>query len=217
MLLSETWLKKDVTGCYQIDGYEMLLSIPDEVTGKGSCMYIKKTIFPYCTVLDELSVCQTEFQCISILINLPVGQPFITCTLYRSPSYPFSLLMPFLEESLDKITNLNKPCFWGGDFNVNLFKYNDHHDPKLFLDCMNSYGFFPTITVPTRISNIPPFTATLIDNIFTNVPDTITHNGALCAGIADHQAVWCTTDLVRQHPVVERPTPKPKFNYNRIE
>lgn len=217
MLLSETWLKKDVTGCYQIDGYEMLHSIPDEVTGKGCCMYIKKTIFPYCTVLDELSVCQTEFQCISILINLPVGQPFITCTLYRSPSYPFSLLMPFLEESLDKITNLNKPCFWGGDFNVNLFKYNDHHDPKLFLDCMNSYGFFPTITVPTRISNIPPFTATLIDNIFTNVPDTITHNGALCAGIADHQAVWCTTDLVRQHPVVERPTPKPKFNYNRIE
>ena len=218
LLLSETWVKPDVAQCYTIDGYEMLHSIPTaNVTGKGCAIYIKNALFPYCTVLNDLSVCQTEFQSICVLVTLPAVAPFIVCTLYRSPSYPLSLLMQYLEESLDKISDINKPCFWGGDFNVNLFKCNENRDSKLFLDCMNSYGFFPTITVPTRISNIPPFTATLIDNIFTNVPDTIQFSGALCAGIADHQAVCCSTDLVQQRPATKRAASHPKFNYNRIE
>ena len=203
----------------RMDGYEMLHSIPaDHVTGKGCAMYIKKTIFPYCKVIDELSVCQNEFHCISVLVTLPAGIPFIVCTLYRSPSYPLALLMPFLEDSLIKITHLNKPCFCGGDFNVNLFNYIESHDPMLFLDCMNSYGFFPTITVPTRVSTTPPFTATLIDNIFTNVLDSISFNGVICAGIADHQAVCCTSNLARWHSGVKKPAVlKPKFNFNRIE
>ena len=218
LLLSETWLKADLESCYQIDGYEMLHSIPADVTGKGCAMYIKKGIFPYCKVLDELSTCQNEFQCISILVILPVGVPFIVCTLYRSPSHPLSLLMPFLEDSLSKISKLNKPCFWGGDFNVNLFKYNESHGPKLFLDCMHSYGFLPTITVPTRVSISPPFTATLIDNIFTNILDTITFNGVICAGIADHQTVCCTSDLIQQHSDIRKGVVlRPKFNYNKIE
>ena len=219
LMLSETWVNPDVIDCYQIDGYEMLHSIPyGNVTGKGCAMYIKKEIFPYCTIVKELSICQVEFQCISVLIASPEGVSFIVSTLYRSPSYPLSLLLPFLDDSLDRIARLKKPCFWAGDFNVNLFKYNDSHDPKAFLDCMNSYGFFPTITVPTRISNVPPFSATLIDNIFTNALDSITFNGALCAGIADHQAVCCTTDLVqRRRPAILSVPPKPRFGYSRLE
>lgn len=181
-------------------------------------MYIKNTIFPHCKIIDELSICQIEFQCLSVLVTLPAAVPFIVSTLYRSPSYPVSLLMPFLENSLNKIAHLNKPCFWGGDFNVNLFNYCESNDTMSFLDCMNSYGFFPTITVPTRVCVTPPFTATLIDNIFTNVLETVSFNGVICAGIADHQAVCCTSDLVWQHSnPVKRTVPKPKFNYNRIE
>ena len=218
LMLSETWLKPDIANCYQIDGYDMLHSIPTgSVTGKGCAIYIKKDLFPFCTVIEELSACQAEFQCISILVAVPASASFIVSTLYRSPSFPLSLLMPFLEDSLDRISQLNKPCFWAGDFNVNLFKYNDSHDAKHFLDCLNSYGFFPTITVPTRISNTPPFTATLIDNIFTNVIETITFNGAICAGVADHQAVCCMTDLVQKRPTVKSPAPQPRFDYNKIE
>ena len=111
------------------------------------------------------------------------------------------------------MSSLNKPCFWGGDFNVNLFKYNESHDPMLFLDCMNSYGFFSIITVPTRVSSTPPFTATLIDNIFTNVLDRISFNGTLCTGIADHQAVCCTSDLVGRHSKEKKSAVlKPKFD-----
>ena len=170
LLLSETWLRPDLVSCYQIAGYEMLHSIPaNNITGKGCAMYIKNTIFPHCKIIDELSICQIEFQCLSVLVTLPAAVPFIVSTLYRSPSYPVSLLMPFLENSLNKIAHLNKPCFWGGDFNVNLFNYCESNDTMSFLDCMNSYGFFPTITVPTRVCVTPPFTATLIGNIFTNV------------------------------------------------
>lgn len=219
LLISETWLKPDLVCCYQIDGYEMFHSIPaDNVTGKGCAMYIKKEISPYCKIVDELALCQTEFQCLSLLFSLPSGVSFIVSTLYRSPSYPISLLMPFLEGMLMKIADFNKPCFLGGDFNVNLFKYGESNETATFLDCMNSYGLFPTITVPTRVAIASPFTATLIDNIFTNVLETIAFNGVICAGIADHQAVCCTSDLVRQHSnVPTRTVPKPKFNYNRIE
>ena len=55
--------------------------------------------------------------------------------------------------------------------------------------------FLPTITVPTRIANVPPYSKTLIDNIFCNSLELIKDNGTICAGITDHQTVFCTSSL----------------------
>ena len=72
---------------------------------------------------------------------------------------------------LDLIVRENTIVFLPGDFNVNL-----SHNNELSLDaeeCTNiffSHHLFPLINKPTRETN---HTATVIDNIFCNVPSPI--------------------------------------------
>ena len=126
--------------------------------------------------------------------------------------------MPYLESTLGYLSNLGKACFIGGDWNVDLFQYNEKTDVKSFLDCLNSYGFFPTITVATRTSNSPPYSQTLIDNIFSNTLDTVKHSCASCVGIADHLAIICTSNLLKSN-IQQRKSQvsKPRFNFDHIE
>ena len=57
---------------------------------------------------------------------------------------------------------VNKTCFLLGDFNVNLFKYEDDSFVQTFMDALLTAGFLPLITKPTRMS---ANSATLIDNV----------------------------------------------------
>ena len=52
-----------------------------------------------------------------------------------------------------------------GDFNINLLNHDTYSPTADFIDVLNSFSLYPSITKPTRITSK---TATLIDNIFTN-------------------------------------------------
>ena len=149
------------------------------------------------------------------------GKPsFIVGTTYRSPSFPVGPFLEYMEDTLNQVSLLHKPCFWGGDWNINLFKYNDEHEPKTFLDCLNSFGFYPTITIPTRIGNTPPFSMTLIDNIFTNALNTIDSSGSISYGIADHLPIFCSSRVINKSDIRIRSSgspPKPRLDYSKIE
>ena len=52
---------------------------------------------------------------------------------------------------------------------------------------MCSYGFYPLISSPTRITN---FTSTLIDNIFINEINTEMSSGIMINDISDHLPIF---------------------------
>ena len=54
-----------------------------------------------------------------------------------------------------------------------------------------SVGYLLTITKPTRITD---HSATLIDHIYTNVPQKVVKSGICLAGITDHLPNFCTVD-----------------------
>ena len=60
----------------------------------------------------------------------------------------------------------NRHCYICGDFNINLLKQDVSKDTDIFINNIFSYGYYPLINRPTRITQS---CATLIDNIFTNV------------------------------------------------
>ena len=218
IMISETWIEPDLRNSYNIVGYESVHSIPEGISrGKGAAIYIKKELYTFCTIMDSYCAKEKEYQSIFIQISPPNGTPFIVATTYRSPSYSLDVFMPYLENTLSNLSHLNRPCFWGGDFNVNLFMYNDCADAKSFLDCFSSYGLSPTITVPTRVANAPPYSRTLIDNIFCNCLDLVKVNGIIHAGIADHEAVLCTSNSPTLG-LLSTPMPRHRgFDYGRIE
>ncbi len=65
---------------------------------------------------------------------------------------------------LDK-WNENKVQIICGDFNIDLLNPNGNKRIIDFTDTLYSKGIFPVITKPSRITK---YTATLIDNIYTN-------------------------------------------------
>ena len=63
---------------------------------------------------------------------------------------------------------------------------------------MISTGFYPKISLPTRFDSNNR-TATLIDNIFTNVPDCSTL-GTFTHSISDHQMIYTiSNDAITDH------------------
>ena len=73
-----------------------------------------------------------------------------------------------------------------GDYNINLLKHNVHLPTKNFLDTLLTYGFYPLINKPTRITTK---SVTLIDNILTNVHDLHITSGIWLVDISDHLPV----------------------------
>ena len=79
-----------------------------------------------------------------------------------------------------------------GDFNINLLKIKVKAHYNTFFENTLSSGFFPKITLPTRISET---CSTLIDNILTNVIESnYDKAGILTSQISDHQAIFLSTN-----------------------
>ena len=72
-----------------------------------------------------------------------------------------------------------------GDFNIDLL--NNNSGSESFFNLMFLHGMYPRIDRPTRITDS---SATLIDNIFTNVYITQLNSGVWVADIADHLPVY---------------------------
>ena len=76
-----------------------------------------------------------------------------------------------------------------GDFNVDLLKLDAHSDrPRSdFLGELTSGGFYPLISLPTRLTDT---TATLTDSIWTNKVEEKTKSGLVTVRVADHLPIF---------------------------
>ena len=109
---------------------------------------------------------------------------------------------------LDLIVRENKIVFLLGDFNVNLSHNNELSlDVEEFKNIFFSHHLFPLINKSTRETN---HTATVIDNIFCNVPSLIDISdvGILRPYISDHHGTFCVMNSEKQkqnqHSYVKR-------------
>ena len=110
-------------------------------------------------------------------------------SIYRHPANECATLHNALKEQLSNLNNKDKEVFVLGDININLFNYNRDNQTSDYLDMLLDLGYMPLISKATRITD---HTATLIDHIYTNVPQKITKEGLCLADITDHLPVFCT-------------------------
>ena len=132
----------------------------------GVAIYVKNTLKH--RLLNQMTyVVNDLLECLSIeMLDLNNNKNMVTC-LHRQP-----------DSSIDDfINNIEK-----------LFNYNSNNLVNNFLDSIHSLGLFPLITKPTRITS---HSATLIDNIFTNI-----HDNAHMSGISDHFPVFTCKQVI---------------------
>ena len=105
-------------------------------------------------------------------------------SIYRSPD----TCKDTFTDSLDNLLKNNKQkTYLCCDFDIDLIKAHNHHKTERFINTKFGMGFHPLITKPTRITS---YSATLIDNIFTNNSEFRAKSGIIITDISDHLPVF---------------------------
>ena len=133
-----------------------------------------------CNIRQELSY--EIDNCLEILTSeiIFLDNKNVGC-LYRTPN---SSITEFNDRFCEYMRLLNnKTLYLCGDFNIDLIKYNSHNATNVFLNNLFSFGMFPLIRKPTRITCT---SSTLIDNIFTNDVSSKLYIGLIINDITDH-------------------------------
>ena len=87
-----------------------------------------------------------------------------------------------------------------GDFNVDLLKGETHGPTAEFMEGFMSGGFYPLISLPTRITDT---SATLIDNIWTSNLSNAMVSGLITVRLSDHLPTYAFVSGNREVGVVE--------------
>ena len=127
------------------------------------------------------------------VLNNKKGKNIYIGNIYRPPKENLSSenMKMFIDELniiLSDMRQINSILTLTGDFNIDLHKIKDRPCIKDYFENMLSYGMLPSIVLPTRVAE---HSATLIDNIFTNVSQNDIHtSGIFVTDISDHFPIF---------------------------
>ena len=116
-------------------------------------------------------------------------QNIIIGCVYRHPHSKLESFHEVMKERLQGLNNSGKQVIVLGDININFLQYCNDNRTAVYLDMLFDSGFMPITTKATRITD---HSKTLIDHIYTNVPQKVLKASICLAGISDHLPVFCT-------------------------
>lgn len=186
--LTEIRLSSHLASLYQLPGYKMFSNCRN-THGGGVAVYISDSY--HATIVDKFSNLESFIESIGIHCTIMNKKALILC-IYRPPSGNMEIFFKVVTEMLcvahdDKYQDI----FLLGDFNIDLVRINDN--VREFCNLMFSFSLFPLTTKPTRITDT---TATLIDHIWTTLPDLNIGNYIINADISDHFPVLSQFKLI---------------------
>ena len=123
----------------------------------------------------------TTIESLFVEIENKHSKNIIIGCIYNPPKNNIFMFNDYLSALLEKIGQ--KHCYICGDFNINLLNHESHDNTNKFIDSLLSNTLYPLTTHPTRITDK---SATLIDNIFTNVLNKSISSGLFVTDISDH-------------------------------
>lgn len=185
--ISETWINDERGIDFEMDGYELTYSNRLSKGGGGVAIYVD-TNFNFKSVEAMSQVVDNLLECTTIEICMENKRNVLISCVYRAPDSSIDKFREWMEDMFSSIGNKN--IFVCGDINIDLLNYKNHKSTEDFINAIHSMSLLPTITRPSRITT---HSATLIDNIFTNVLENKI-SGLLISDITDHLPVYTVFD-----------------------
>ena len=214
--LSETWFYEDMSNVIEIENYELVSTPRIDRRSGGSAIYVHNSV-SYCLRKDLNLIAQPSVndhsESIFIEILNPASKNVIVGNIYRAHRSDANLFISDLDQCLNKITNENKQCYLSGDFNFDLLQHENINIINDFINTMYNSSMYPLINRPTRIT---PTSATLLDNIFTNVLTHDIKSGVIVNDLTDHYPVFQFTKSMPHRHNHHLPMKSRSFNQNRI-
>lgn len=211
ILVSETWLDENLAQSYNLPGYRLETSSPDQTRGKGSAIYINSSILY--DRRNNLETNRLEFQSVFIELKIPNKKNLVIGSSYRSPSFSVTDYLEYLELTLYQINLEQKPCILGGDYNVDILKHASSETSAVFLNTFGALGFFPCISLPTRVGLQ---SSSLIDNFFSNDPSIVKNSNVVISDISDHMPITLTINRVTKKEKNSSAQDQLSFDFRKI-
>ena len=188
--LTETWLDQSKQDLYNMPKYNCINRFRKQRRGGGVSIYIKNDIkfinrpdLEYFDAEMESLFIEIDKNVFNLSSNVVVG------VIYRMPNTCMEIFNDRMSDIMNIVQRERKICYFLGDLNVDLLKYESHQSTAAFLDSLYSYNVFPLTTKPTGVTRE---SATLIDHVLTNNFDINSKHvqGILCTSISDHYAIF---------------------------
>ena len=168
--LNEYWLsdQSDVS-ILHLPNYNMFYQV-GKCPGHSHCgliTYVHDSFKSEKVHIDQITT-GWEHLTVEVSHNTQNAKKYIISNNYRPPEryvIELDLFISEFSQFIDTIRGLKRSSFICGDFNINLLDINSNDHVNEYFESICSRGFFPRITLPTRIQ--PP-SFSLIDNIINN-------------------------------------------------
>ena len=122
-----------------------------------------------------------------------IGRAIVVGVIYRPPDQDINEFSITMSTILDKLKSEKKGTYLYGDYNINLLNTDKHVPTAEFLDTMFSYFMYPVINRPTRCIKQ---SATLLDNIYSNIFEHGILTGIFYTDITDHFPIFYIDHIV---------------------
>ena len=210
---SETWLKdKHVRNMIQWPG-KTLFRLDRKLTKAGGVMCLVPNILaPYCTVNKNLTITNTNLECLTINIAYPNWKKKIVSTIYRPPGKDINVLTELIRLIGE---NSDQEIWICGDYNID-FRKTDSECFKNIVGKCKVFGTLPLINQITRYKkkkNGKRGAGSSIDNIITNCKH-VSESGVHDVLISDHLPVFAVKKKQKLDYVVRETIGRTYKNYN---
>ena len=183
--LAETWLDTESEKQLSVKGFKAVCASRRSKSGGGVALLIKEgLIFRERADLGSFKEGIIE----SVFVEIIRGnnrRNEVIGTVYRPPGGDMTEFNREVDRILSQVRGMN--AYVMGDFNVDILKSSTHRPTDEYLQGFYTRGFYPLITLPTRITDV---SATLIDNIWTNNLEARVESGLITVRISDHLPVF---------------------------
>ena len=205
--LSETWLTDEMLPLRQLNGYTAYFNNRNGKMGGGVAIYLNNQ---YIQHSSQIMVLDTSLETVFIKCKLSSSMEIIVGQTYKPPSMESAQFIEEFTKCLEKVDQMNKTTVLCGDFNIDLFALLDDNQCQDFFNALTSFGYLPTISKTTRLSDSKQ---SLIDNIFCNNIEFINNSGIIYDDTTDHYPVFvnCSPQLSPKMPTFHMIFDKSKY------
>ena len=182
---SETWIHDNTPSVFSMEGFTFYHSDRTKSKGGGVALMISKSF--NVTIRQDRSLPANLCESLFIEIHFPLQKNCIIGIVYRDLKSSIPDINTHFNTLLENNQRENKNVYIMGDMNIDFLKCSSVKSVNDFTNIIYNNSFQPVIDKPTRITNS---SATLIDNILTNVVSNETHTGIFYNDTTDHLPIY---------------------------
>ena len=193
IILTETWLNKDVVDLANIPGYDGYHCYRSSNKAGGVSIFVRNALI---SESIDVNLSNNVIECLGIrLRNLANSEWTNILGLYRPPSGNLSQFISLLEEILSQSKFNSSNSIISGDFNVCLLREETSKPTSDLINLMHSFYFYSHIDKPTRVTDN---SNSLIDHIWSNFPFGVSSN-IIVSDITDHYPIYACFNNFRKN------------------